>query len=93
MHLGPPGVVGVVDDEKDLTPEQDQRWVCSDELKHQAVQTLQSIKITPLPSLSLQQPAARCRDPTEHSWKVDSKWELGEKSAELVNSQCLVLTP
>ncbi len=70
MHLGPPGVVSVVDDEKDLTPEQDQRWVCCDELEHQAIQTLQGIKTTPFASLCLQQSAARCRDPPEHSWKV-----------------------
>lgn len=67
MHLGPPGVVGVVDDEKDLTPEQDQRWVCGDEVKHQGVQAIEGIKTTPLSSLRLEQSAGCRSDSPEHS--------------------------
>lgn len=40
MDFGPPGVVCVVDDEKDLAPEEDQGWMGGDEALHHAVQFL-----------------------------------------------------
>lgn len=44
MHLSPPGVVGVVDEEEDLTPQQYQGRVGSDQALHHAVQTFQRVK-------------------------------------------------
>jgi len=44
VHLRPPGVVGVVDDEEDLAPKQHKRGVGGDEALHHAVQPLQGVK-------------------------------------------------
>lgn len=44
VHLGPPGVVGVVDDEEDLTPQQHQGRVGGDQALHHAVESLQGEK-------------------------------------------------
>lgn len=44
MYLSPPGVVGVVDDEEDLTPQQHQGWVGGDQALHHAVELLQGVK-------------------------------------------------
>lgn len=39
MNLSPPRVVGVVNDEKNLAPEEHQGWVGGDEALYHAVQT------------------------------------------------------
>lgn len=44
VHLSPPGVVGVVDEEEDLTPQQYQGRVGGDQALHHAVQTFQGVK-------------------------------------------------
>lgn len=40
VHLSPPGVVGVINNEEDLAPQQHQRGVGGDQALHHAVQTL-----------------------------------------------------
>lgn len=40
VHLSPPGVVCVVDDEEDLAPQQHQGGVGGDQALHHAVKTL-----------------------------------------------------
>lgn len=40
VHLSPPGVVGVVDDEENLAPQQHQGGVGGDQALHHAVETL-----------------------------------------------------
>lgn len=53
MHLRPPGIVSVVDDEEHLAPEEHQWWVCGDELHNQAIKPFQSIEVSLLSPLQL----------------------------------------
>ncbi len=73
VHLSPPGVVGVVDDEEDLAPQQHQGGVGGDQALHHAVQTLQGVEQAGLraslsSSILALQETASCRcDPAKHS--------------------------
>ena len=72
MHLGPPGVVGVVDDEQDLAPQQHQGGVGGGQALDHAVQGIQGVEGARLrtDTLPLQQPAGSGCDPAEHPWKM-----------------------
>lgn len=69
MHLRPPGVVGVVDDEEDLAPQQHQGGVGGDQALHHVVQPLQWVKQVRLctSTLALQKTACCDCDPAKHS--------------------------
>lgn len=75
VNLSPPGVVGVVNEEEDLTPQQHQGGVSGDQALHHAVQSLQGVKrISLCASLSNStftlQKTAGCRsNSAKHSWK------------------------
>lgn len=75
VHLSPPGVVGVVDDEEDLAPQQHQGGVGGDQTLHHAVQAFQRVKQAGLSAclststLALQETASCSCDPAKHSWK------------------------
>lgn len=81
MHFGPPGVVGVVDDEEDLTPQQHQGRVGGDQALHHAVESLQGVKQVGLCShlansaFTLQKAAGSHSDPPEHSCKDEESQE------------------
>lgn len=73
VHLSPPGVVSVVDDKEDLTPQQYQGGVGGDQALHHAVQPLQGVKQASLcaslstSTLTLQETGSCNRYPAKHS--------------------------
>lgn len=75
MHFSPPGVVGVVDDEENLTPEQHQGRVGGDQALHHAVEALQGVKQVSFCSrmacstFTFQKAASSHSDPPKHSCK------------------------
>lgn len=68
MHLWPPGVVGVIDEEEDLAPEQHQGGVSGDQRLAHAVQIVQAVK-TPLTVIPVEQLGSSCSDSSEHAWR------------------------
>lgn len=81
MHLGPPGVVGVIDDEEDLTPQQHQGRVGGDQALHHVVEPLQGVKQVGLCSsranstFTLEKAAGSHSYPPEHSCKDEGSQE------------------
>lgn len=75
VHLSPPGIVGVIDDEEDLAPEQHQGGVGGNQALHHTVQTLQGVEQAGVRAslstaiLTFQKAAGCSRDPAEHSWR------------------------
>ena len=67
LHLCPPAVVGVADEQQDLTPEQHQGRVRGDHGAHPRVQALQAVEaaVRTVP----QEPRGSGSDPPERPWK------------------------
>lgn len=67
LHLRPPAVVGVADEQQDLTPEQHQGRVRGDHGAHPRVQALQAVEaaVRTVP----QEPRGSGSDPPERPWK------------------------
>lgn len=84
VHLSPPGVVSVVDDKEDLTPQQHQGGVSGDQALHHAVQPLQGVKQASLgaslstSTLTLQETGSCNCDPAKHSLKEEEskRWKF-----------------
>lgn len=66
LHLGPPAVVGVADQQQDLTPEQHKCGVCGDHAAHTRVQALQAVE-TAVGTVGGEESRGSCCNPPEHS--------------------------
>lgn len=67
LQLRPPAVVGVADEQQDLTPEEHQCRVRGDHGAHPCVQALQAVEAAV--RAVRQQPRGRRGDPPERPWK------------------------
>lgn len=67
LHLRPPAVVGVADEQQDLTPEEHQCRVRGDHGAHPRVQALQAVEAA-IRAIR-QEPRGSCGDPPERPWK------------------------
>lgn len=66
LHLGPPAVVGVADEQQDLAPEQHEGRVCGDHGAHARVQALQAVETAVGAVSGEKSRGGRCDSP-EHS--------------------------
>lgn len=66
LHLGPPAVVRVADEQQDLAPEQHEGWVCGDHGAHLRIQALQAVEAA-IRAVGREEPGGGCCDSPEHS--------------------------
>lgn len=66
LHLGPPAVVRVADEQQDLAPEQHEGRVCGDHGAHLRVQALQAVEAA-VRAVGREEPGGGCCDSPEHS--------------------------
>ena len=71
LHLCPPAVVGVADEQQDLTPEQHEGRVGGDHGAHPGVQALQAEEGAVC--AVREQSGGSCRDSPEHPWEQTRK--------------------
>ena len=95
LHLRPPAVVGVADEQQDLTPEEHQCRVRGDHGAHPRVQALQAVEAAV--RTVRQEPRGSCSDPPECPWKPRTERITGTRlrcsSQPNTSQSCEAFTP